>query len=194
MYALAYDHYETMLPYEELRPSMPRLKGEEFHLAIPSQTNAIDTTVLMFQRRISRFCRAYQIPPINITLCLREALANAIIHGNLEISSHLKETSWENFEALVRERETRDEFARRKVMVRCRMNARQIAFEIEDEGPGFDSSEAQHFSQVCHLQGSDHDPLEIAASGRGLLIIAGLMDEVFWNERGNRITMIKNLK
>lgn len=163
-------------------------------VAVPSKTNTIDSTVLYFQRRVSRFCRAYHLPPVNITLCLREALANAIIHGNLEIPSALKDDSWDGFDALVQQRETLPEFASRQVIVRCQMNPTHIKFEVEDEGQGFRVHPEHADPTKRHVINKDSDPLAVSSSGRGLLIITSLMDQVFWNERGNCITMVKRLR
>ena len=118
----------------------------------------------------------------NIGLCLHEALVNAVIHGNLEIPSTIKDQSLEAFEKLIQERESLPEFADRPVVIRCQITPERIKFEIEDQGSGFDLNRMKHLS-----------PTEMLPTGRGILIITSLMDEVSWNETGNCITMIKTL-
>ncbi|MBK8812800.1 MAG: ATP-binding protein [Acidobacteria bacterium] len=58
----------------------------------------------------------------------------------------------------------------------------EARFTIEDEGDGFDVSEIP-------------DPLDpvnlFKTSGRGVLFIYNIMDEVSYNDRGNRLTMVK---
>jgi serine/threonine-protein kinase RsbW len=58
----------------------------------------------------------------------------------------------------------------------------EARFTIEDEGEGFDVN-------------SIPDPLDpenlFKTSGRGVLFIYNIMDEVTYNERGNRLTMVK---
>ncbi len=58
----------------------------------------------------------------------------------------------------------------------------EARFTIEDEGAGFNVSEIP-------------DPLDpenlFKTSGRGVLFIYNIMDEVSYNDRGNRLTMIK---
>jgi anti-sigma regulatory factor (Ser/Thr protein kinase) len=162
--------------------------------SIQSQTRVIDQTVWYFQRQVAKFCRGAQIPPVNITLCLRESLANAIIHGNLEISPELKDESWERFQELIQEREALPSFAKRQVIIRCYLSTGQLKIEVEDEGPGFDTSQIEPclHGNVIEFPGSD--PAKIPVGGRGLLIIASCMDRVCWNNQGNCITMIKNLQ
>jgi serine/threonine-protein kinase RsbW len=58
----------------------------------------------------------------------------------------------------------------------------EARFTIEDEGEGFDVDAIP-------------DPLDpenlFKASGRGVLFIYNIMDEVVYNDRGNRLTMVK---
>ena len=68
------------------------------------------------------------------------------------------------------------------VRITADLSANEARFQIEDEGEGFDPS-------------SIPDPLDPAnlfkTSGRGVLLIYNIMDEVKYNERGNRLTMVK---
>ena len=68
------------------------------------------------------------------------------------------------------------------VRIAAEVSPAEARFTIEDEGEGFDVN-------------SIPDPLDPAnlfkTSGRGVLFIYNIMDEVKYNERGNRLTMIK---
>ena len=68
------------------------------------------------------------------------------------------------------------------VRITADLSASEARFTIEDEGEGF---------QVNDIP----DPLDptnlFKTSGRGVLLIYNIMDEVVYNERGNRLTMIK---
>jgi serine/threonine-protein kinase RsbW len=72
--------------------------------------------------------------------------------------------------------------AKKLVRIIAEVSAAEARFTIEDEGEGFDVN-------------SIPDPLDpsnlFKTSGRGVLIIYNIMDEVKYNERGNRLTMIK---
>jgi serine/threonine-protein kinase RsbW len=58
----------------------------------------------------------------------------------------------------------------------------EASFTIEDEGEGFDLSSIP----------DPRDPINLMkASGRGVFFISSIMDEVRYNDRGNKITMIK---
>jgi len=68
------------------------------------------------------------------------------------------------------------------VRIDAEISPQEARFTIEDEGEGFDVNAIP-------------DPLDptnlFKASGRGVLFIYNIMDEVVYNERGNRLTMVK---
>ena len=55
---------------------------------------------------------------------------------------------------------------------------------ITDEGPGFDPSLVPDPTLAANLE---------KPGGRGLFLIRSLMDEVYYNERGNSITLVLHL-
>ncbi len=119
---------------------------------------------------------------MQIGVALREALANAVFHGNLEVSSELLEHGGTAFHDLASERRKQLPYASRRVRVEARFDPAEVSFVVEDDGPGFDP-------------GSLPDPLDLSnlekPSGRGLMLIRTFMDEVTFNERGNQIRMVK---
>lgn len=71
---------------------------------------------------------------------------------------------------------------RKNVRVACEISKREARFTFEDEGEGFD---------VASIP-DPRDPENLfKTSGRGVLLIHNIMDEVRYNERGNRVEMIK---
>lgn len=68
------------------------------------------------------------------------------------------------------------------VRITADISPQEARFTIEDEGEGFDVN-------------SIPDPLDptnlFKSSGRGVLFIYNIMDEVEYNDRGNRLTMVK---
>src|SRR6185295_3359048 len=68
------------------------------------------------------------------------------------------------------------------IRVTADVSPAEARFTIEDEGEGFDVNNIP-------------DPLDpenlFKTSGRGVLFIHNIMDEVTYNERGNRLTMVK---
>ncbi len=120
---------------------------------------------------------------MQIAMALDEALVNAMVHGNLEVSSELRQTdAGQPYVDLIAKRKQQQPYGDRNVHVRLHATKCQATFIIRDEGPGFDRS------ILCDP--TDPENLE-KAGGRGLLLINAFMDGVRHNEIGNEITMVK---
>lgn len=114
-------------------------------------------------------------------MALEEALNNAFYHGNLEISSELKEDGTSAFLDLAREREQLEPWRSRHVVVTELVGLFGLWISIEDEGRGFNVEAA---FERCN------DPELMLSSGRGLLLMRGFSDELFFNARGNEVTLV----
>ena len=89
----------------------------ELRQSLPSQVAIISPFVDQLMRFIARF-RVGDGSELDIELALREALANAIVHGN-------------------------QESFRKRVYVTCRCTTDgEVSITVEDEGQGFDSEAA----------------------------------------------------
>jgi CheY-like chemotaxis protein len=120
-----------------------------------------------------------------IGVALQESLSNAMIHGNLEISSELRAREDDSYEQTIRTRQEAPQYRDRRIRVRCRFTPNEARFVIADDGPGFDLSEIP----------DPNDPENfLKPSGRGLLLIRSFMDEVYHNSTGNTITLVKRGK
>jgi len=120
---------------------------------------------------------------MQIAMALDEALTNAIIHGNLDVSSDLRQIDdGKPFFDLVHRRKSESPYCDRVVSVSLKVSRNEAVFQIRDEGCGFDPS----------ALGDPTDPENLEkAGGRGLLLINAFMDEVRHNECGNEITLVK---
>ena len=121
---------------------------------------------------------------LRMTVALQEALANAIFHGNLEVSSDLRQDDERAFYDLAKTRRDLPPYRDRRVHVESWISPTAVSFTVRDEGPGFDTA-------VARREVDPEDLLRIG--GRGLLLIRTFMDEVQHNERGNSVTIIKKL-
>ncbi len=117
-----------------------------------------------------------------VGIALEEALLNAIYHGNLEVSSKLKENGDGPFHALARERRDQAPYSARRVRVVARVTPAKATFVITDEGPGFD---------VASLPDPTDPEFLERPSGRGLLLMRSFMDDVRYNATGNCCTLTK---
>ena len=114
---------------------------------------------------------------------LEEALLNAMYHGNLEVSSELKEQDHQAFYLLAEERRIALPWINRKIYVRSWLTPQEAKFIIRDDGNGFDPSKLP----------DPTDPENLARPfGRGVMLMRAFMDDVTYNSTGNEVTLQRN--
>ncbi len=123
-----------------------------------------------------------QTERIRVGIALEEALSNAMYHGNLELSSQMRESAEEEYYRLMWQRSRQLPYANRRIYISADLSPQEAVFVIEDEGPGFDPSKLPDPTDPANLE---------KLSGRGILLMQTFMDEVHFNSTGNRVTMIK---
>jgi anti-sigma regulatory factor (Ser/Thr protein kinase) len=120
---------------------------------------------------------------MQIAMALDEALMNAIVHGNLEVSSELRQTDdGKPYTDMIHQRKQESPYRERRVLVHLHATNDTATFRIRDDGQGFDVSSLR--------DPTDPENLE-RAGGRGLLLINAFMDDVQHNATGNEITLVK---
>ncbi|MEQ9408676.1 MAG: response regulator [Fuerstiella sp.] len=119
---------------------------------------------------------------VRVGTALTEALVNAIDHGNLELSSELREEDHQKYRQEGERRARLLPYRERTVSVHSSLSTAEAVFTIRDEGPGFDPSTLPDPTDPENL---------MRPHGRGLMLIRMFMDEVTFNESGNEITMHK---
>ncbi len=122
---------------------------------------------------------------MQISMALDEAILNAMIHGNLEVSSELREVDdGEPYRELINQRASQTPYQERRVKVDLEATKQSVEFVIADEGHGFDVSSLPDPTDPANLEN---------VSGRGLLLIRAFMDTVEHNDKGNRLTLRKQI-
>jgi anti-sigma regulatory factor (Ser/Thr protein kinase) len=120
-----------------------------------------------------------------VGMAIYEAISNAVIHGNLEIPSILKDQSLTKFNEYLKERIRSPKWYNKKVKIISRITKKELFVSVEDEGKGFDVKKVFEEIQTPRID---------LAYGRGILIMLNFMDIVQFNEKGNKVTMIKKNK
>ncbi|HTK74172.1 MAG TPA: response regulator [Gemmataceae bacterium] len=122
---------------------------------------------------------------LRLSIALREAILNAMDHGNLELDSALREQDGSAYEKLADQRRRQAPYKDRRVHITARETPREAVYIIRDEGPGFDPSALPDPTDPANME---------KVSGRGLLLVRTFMTEVRHNDRGNEITMIRRVE
>ena len=158
------------------------LNALELRFDLENDVTLVPPLIAHLQEHITRFGLFDQNACLRVGIALEEAISNAIHHGNLELSSDLREDGGDTYEHLAEERRHRPPYGERRVHINARLSRSEAEFKILDEGPGFDPS----------VLPDPTEPANIAKiSGRGLLLMRTFMDEVRYNRFGNELTMRK---
>ncbi|ANC90856.1 ATP-binding protein [Azospirillum humicireducens] len=116
----------------------------------------------------------------NVELCLHEAVANAIVHGNLGLSSAVKGEpgGYRRFSEMMRDRLGDPAVGRRRLDIFCRWTDHSIAIAVVDQGGGFDTELAPATTG------------NKARSGRGFVFMRTLASRVTVTD-GGRCTVLQ---
>ena len=135
------------------------------------------------QTSLANFWDLKRATLLRIGLALEEALLNALYHGNLEISSELKERPDNSFYDLAMVRQNELPYSARRIEVTVTTTPIETRYVIRDFGKGFDVSKLP----------DPTDPENISRpSGRGVMLMHAFMDSVVYNDRGNEVTLTKS--
>jgi CheY-like chemotaxis protein len=164
---------------------MATLEQTESRFVLENDPSLIPPLVAYLKENVFRMSGSDETGLIQATIALREALLNAMEHGNLQLDSALREQDEHSYHALARERRQQHPYRDRRVHVTARETRDEAVYVIRDEGPGFDTSRLPDPTDPANLE---------KRSGRGLLLMRAFMSEVRHNDRGNEVTMIRRAK
>ena len=148
----------------------------EFDFELPNDPALIDPLVDLTQQMLRSLEICDSNGELQIGVALEQAIHNAMIRGNLELSAKILNAA-DDREALIRQRQHEEPYQSRHVVVKLKMNRDEAVFEIRDQGKGFDHAGGTETA-------SDH-------FGRGLVLMNTFMDEVKFHGNGCTVRMVK---
>ena len=163
------------------------LAKTEFAFHLDNDAGVIDALVHLVQQMVEGMGFSDFSGRLQIGVALKEALTNALYHGNLEIGTSTSEQSdarptTVELSDLAQRRRREPPYRDRKIHVDVKLTRDEVRCVVRDQGPGFDPASIPDVS----------DPNALAPeSGRGLSLMRTFMDEVTYNEPGNEVTMTK---
>ncbi len=158
------------------------LTRQESHYVLENDTALVPPMVGHLEDSVARFRICEQSGLVLLGVALHEALTNAIIHGNLGVSSDLREADEKRYQRLIQDRQATAPHRDRRVYVAATLTRKEARFVIRDEGEGFDPATLPDPTDPSNLG---------KVTGRGLLLIQTFMDHIEHNDPGNQITMVK---
>lgn len=158
------------------------MERRESRFVIENDPNLVSPLINLLQEDLGGMDVCNANDRMRVGVALQEALTNAIYHGNLEVSSDLRQEDEKIYYDLAEQRRHLSPYRDRKVTVHARFERDEATYTIRDEGPGFDTSSLDRPIELEDL---------MRVGGRGMLLIRTFMDSVSHNGSGNEITLVK---
>ena len=155
----------------------------DFHFKLENDVTLIPPLVTLVQQMVGGLGQSDAAVILQIGVAFEQALINAMCCGNLELPPEDCVGSWEAVSQLASDKAVSSpDLAKRSCLVRAIVTRQELKVTVRDEGNGFDVESNLAISM------EDND-----LSGRGLVLMWGLMDKVVFNKTGNELTMTKSL-
>ena len=137
---------------------MHRMTNNEFSFVLNNDLSKVHS-LCKYLQHTSRCVRLVdEVDRLRVGIAVEEALLNALYHGNLEVSSDLKENDPNLFEETARQRCQEEPYLHRRLFIDVRLSRDEAHYVIRDEGPGFDPAK---LADPCDLENLEKP------SGRG---------------------------
>lgn len=165
------------------RTLMQRMERISCHFMLSNDPSLLTSLVSHAQELLDQMNLLPESERLRVGVALEEALLNAAYHGNLEVSSELREENHAAYYDLARERATMSPYSERFIHVHVELSQERIQYVIRDEGPGFNPADLPDPTDPANLD---------RPCGRGLLLMKTFMDAVEYNSAGNEVTLRKH--
>ena len=165
--------------------ALDHLLQETRTLEIGNDFEGVNRIIAFMTQDLPSYGILIQEQLFRMNMLLKEAIENAIFHGNLELSSEIRRKNPQLFYKTAEQKRDIDPYKNRRLTLQYDISRNSAKYVVRDEGKGFAHADL--------LDPADPDNL-LRIEGRGLIMIMNFMDEVFWNDRGNEITMVRYRK
>lgn len=154
----------------------------DLRFALDNDPALVSALVSRIREEAARFGLFDENVLIRVDVALTESILNGIYHGNLEVSSDLRQDGDAAYRSAIERRRAQAPYRDRRLHVRATINRAEAVVVVRDDGPGFDPKTLPDPTDPANFE---------RVGGRGLLLIRTFMDEVRFNPTGNELTMIK---
>jgi CheY-like chemotaxis protein len=163
------------------------LTRSEFTFVLENDARLIDPLIDLVQQMLAATKLCDFAERLQVGIALREALLNALFHGNLELSTEEMaefedQLIQEKDQSLVEKRRSEPPYCTRRVFVDIKIGGDEAQFTVRDEGRGFDVGKIPPPNDPAALEGD---------AGRGLVLMQSFLDELRFSDSGNEVTLVK---
>src|SRR6185295_7966789 len=133
----AYEHGQARKEEESAKSEPECLIETVKHYQLTNQPDLIAPLINRLRADLKQLELFDPTEETRVAIALREALSNAIEHGNLEVSSILREDDDDSYTRLIEERSHQMPYAERRVDLIARESTKGVVYVVQDEGRGF---------------------------------------------------------
>jgi CheY-like chemotaxis protein/anti-sigma regulatory factor (Ser/Thr protein kinase) len=162
---------------------LTRLTRYEYSFTLENQLDLVCAIASFLREEAIRLRLCSRSECMRLGVALEEALLNSYYHGNLEISSKLREEDHKLYHETAQRRSQESPYCERHIYVSVKITRTQAIYSVRDEGTGFDPSSLPDPTDPANLD---------RPCGRGMLLMRTFMDNVIYNDKGNEVTLFKN--
>lgn len=159
-----------------------RTQKADFQFALENDLALLAAVVTHMQQTMRAMGLFDEAERLRVGIALEEVLLNAMFHGNLELSSTLREDDKPTYHEMARQRAKEEPYRDRQIVFEARLTPSLAEFCIRDQGPGFNPKDLPDPTDPANLN---------RVSGRGLLLMHTFMDEVKFSDSGNEVRLRK---
>ena len=183
----------TDASYERL---ISTLRENVFVFDLPNDPVLITPLVGLLMQVSSGMELLPSVEMVRLGVAVEHAIANAICHGNLELTSqqcprHNEMAREGKLSQAMIERMNIEPYKSRLVRVSATARQDEIRVVVTDQGAGFDTALVPQPGKIDPKLLTDEDPSE---NGKGLVLMASFVDELIFNETGNEVTLLKRVR
>ena len=161
---------------------MHRMTNSHYSFVLENDLTLISSLVSYLRQTVRGLKLCAENDYLRHGIALEEALLNAYYHGNLEVSSELRDTDHEGYYKLAEQRSQESPYKERRIYVDAKFSQQEASYIIRDEGKGFDPATLPDPTDPANLE---------RPSGRGILLMRTFMDEIHFNPTGNEVRLVK---
>lgn len=169
-------------PPERREALLAEMTAPEFVVVIGNDLRLVPLLVDGLSRRFIDYAICDRPTAGRLGVAVGEAVVNAIVHGNLEVESDIRDDPEDVYDKLIEARRLDPRFRRRRVRLHCAFDSTEGRITVRDEGPGFD---------MAAVPDPTRDENLARPYGRGILLIRAFFDDVYYSAKGNAVTMLK---
>ncbi len=161
---------------------LSRLSRYEYSFTLENQLELVCAISSFLREEAIRLRLCSRPECLRLGVAVEEALLNSYYHGNLEISSALREEDHKLYHETALQRSQESPYRERHIYVSVKITPTQAIYSVRDEGPGFDPATLPDPTDPANLD---------RPCGRGMLLMRTFMDNVIYNDKGNEVTLFK---